>query len=75
MPTAAIDLDALTPDEQLDLVGQLWDRLSRRPEVLRLSDELREELDVRSEELDRDVAEGRPTGIPWQEVIRRIRKR
>lgn len=75
MSIPAIDLDSLSPDEQLDLVEQLWDRLSRRPEALPLSEELRQELDARSAELDRDLAEGKPAGIPWQEVLRRIRER
>jgi putative addiction module component (TIGR02574 family) len=75
MPIPAIDVDSLTPDEQLDLVEQLWDRLSLRPEALPLSDELQRELDARSAELDQDLAEGKPAGIPWQEVLRRIRAR
>jgi putative addiction module component (TIGR02574 family) len=75
MSMPAIDLDSLTPEEQLDLVEQLWDRLSRRPEALPLSEELQRELEARSAELDKDLAEGRPAGIPWKEVLRRIRDR
>lgn len=75
MSIPAIDLDSMTPEEQLDLAEQLWDRLSRRPEALPLSEELQRELEARSAELDGDLAEGRPAGIPWQEVLRRIRER
>lgn len=75
MPIPAIDLDSLTPEEQLDLVEQLWDRLSRRPETLPLTEDLQRELEARSAELDEDLAAGRPPGIPWQEVLRRTRTR
>ena len=68
-----IDLDALSPQEQLDLLDQLWERLGRNPEMLPLTDEQRRELDIRSDELDRDLEAGRPAGIPWDEVLRRIK--
>ena len=61
MSIPAIDLDSLTPDEQLDLVEQLWDRLSRRPEALPLSEELRRELDAKSEELFLHITPQTPT--------------
>jgi putative addiction module component (TIGR02574 family) len=33
------------------------------------------ELDRRSEALDRDAAEGRALGVPWDEVLRQLRAR
>jgi putative addiction module component (TIGR02574 family) len=65
-----IDLDALSPQEQLDLLDQ---RVGRNPDLFPLTDEQRRELDARSEELDRDLAAGRPAGIPWEEVLTRIK--
>jgi len=44
-------------------------------ELSPLTDEQRRELDTRSDELDRDLAAGRPAGIPWEEVLRRIKHR
>ena len=68
-----IDLDALSPQEQLDLLDQLWERLGRNPDAFPLTDEQRRELDARSDELDHDLAAGRPAGIPWSEVLARIK--
>ena len=68
-----IDLDALSPEEQLELLDRLWDRLGRNPDLFPLTDEQRRELDARSDELDRDLAAGLPGGIPWDEVLRRLK--
>ncbi len=70
-----VDIDRLTPDEQLDLIGELWDRLSESPAHVALTDAQREEIDRRSDELDEDVRAGRPLGIPWEEVFRQLRSR
>ena len=67
-----IDLDALSLEEQLELLDRLWDRLGRNSDQF-LTDEQRRELDARSDELDRDLAAGQPGGIPWDEVLRRIK--
>ena len=40
----ALNLDDLTPEEQLQLLEDLWDLLSERPANLPLSDEQRAEL-------------------------------
>ncbi len=71
MAHATVDIDSLTPDEQLDLIERLWERLSRNPAGLPLTAEQRAELDARSAELDEDLAAGRPVGIPWEDVLRR----
>ena len=70
-----VDVERLTPDEQLDLIGELWDRLSGSPAHVPLTDAQREEIDRRSDELDEDVRSGRPLGIPWEEVFRQLRSR
>ena len=66
----------MTPEEQLDLLEQIWDRLSRQPAALPpLSNELKAELDSRSDDLDDDIRAGRPLGEPWSEVEKRLRKK
>ena len=60
---------------RLDLIGELWDRLSESPAHVPLTDAQREEIDRRSDELDEDVRAGRPLGIPWEEVFRQLRSR
>lgn len=67
MPT--IDIAKLSVAERLDLLEELWDSLSATPEAVPLTNAQRDELDRRLDELDREG----PTGIPWEEVVRRIR--
>ena len=73
MADHGIDLEALSVQEQLDLLDQLWERLGCSPGLFPLTDEQRDELDARSDELDRDLSAGRPAGIPWEEVLTRIK--
>jgi len=73
MAYGEIDLDALSPEEQLELLDRLWERLGRNPELFPLTEPQRREIDARSEELDRTLAAGEPGGIPWGEVLRRIK--
>jgi putative addiction module component (TIGR02574 family) len=68
-----VDVENLTPAEQLELIGELWDRLSADSANVPLTDAQREEIDRRCDELDTDVRAGRPLGIPWDEVYRRLR--
>ncbi len=68
---ATIDIASLSPDERLQLLDALWESLSATPEAIPLTDAQREELDRRLDELDREG----PTGIPWEDVLRRIRER
>jgi putative addiction module component (TIGR02574 family) len=69
MPT--IDIANLSAEERLRLLEELWDSLSATPEAVPLTNAQREELDRRLDELDRDG----PVGIPWEDVLRRIRTR
>jgi len=57
--------------ERLQLLEELWESLSATPEALPLTFAQREELDRRLDDLDREG----PIGIPWEEVLRRIRSR
>jgi putative addiction module component (TIGR02574 family) len=66
-----IDIASLTPDERLSLLEELWDSLASTPEAVPLTPDQGAELDRRLDELD---AEG-PVGIPWDEVLSRIRSR
>jgi putative addiction module component (TIGR02574 family) len=65
---AAIDIASLSFEERLRLLDELWESLAATPEAIPLSNAQREELDRRLDELDREG----PTGIPWEEVLRRI---
>jgi putative addiction module component (TIGR02574 family) len=64
-----LDLEALTPEERLTLLEEIWDSLD--PEDVPLTDAQRSELDRRLDDLERD----RDLGIPWEEVLRQIRER
>ena len=68
---STIDIAKLNPAERLDLLEQLWDSLSAAPDALPLTRAQRGELDRRIDALD---SEG-PSGIPWDEVMQRIRRR
>ena len=66
-----IDIASLSAEERLRLLEELWDSLSATPEAIPLTNAQHEELDRRLDELDRDG----PVGIPWEEVLSRIRSR
>lgn len=68
MAKAAIDLDALSTDERLDLLEELWDSLTKDPASVPLTDAQRDELDRRLDDIERNGA----TGIPWEEVLARL---
>jgi putative addiction module component (TIGR02574 family) len=71
----AIDVDALSPEEQLELFEQLWDALRARaetePSALPLTPAQERELDRR---LD-DVHAGDIDGEPAADVIARLRSK
>lgn len=71
MARPAIDIEHLSTEERLELLERLWDSLAQTPENIPLTDAQREELDRRLDDLDRDG----PIGIPWDEVLRRIKGR
>ena len=66
-----IDINSLSSEERLRLLDEIWESLSAAPETIPLTTAQREELDRRLDELDREG----PIGIPWEEVLQRIRSR
>lgn len=68
---ATIDIASLSIEERLRLLDELWESLPQTPEEIPLTKAQRVELDRRLDDLDRDG----PAGIPWEEVLRRIRCR
>lgn len=71
MSRRGLDIASLTPEERLSLLEELWDSLAVTPEAVPLTEAQRAELDRRLDDLDREG----PVGIPWEEVLRRIRSR
>ena len=59
----------LSPSEKLQLVEDLWDDLSSRPESVPLHEWQAEELDRRKANLLRDPG----SALKWDEVLRRVR--
>lgn len=66
-----IDIEALSREEQLQLLEKLWDSLSSRAESIPLTSAQREELDRRLDDLEREG----PTGLPAEAVLDRLRHR
>jgi putative addiction module component (TIGR02574 family) len=52
-------------------MDELWESLSGTPEAIPITDAQREELDRRLDDLDHEG----PVGIPWKDVLARIRSR
>jgi len=75
MASKAVDVEALSTEERLELLEQLWDSLSANPAAIPLTEAQRAELERRDAELDEDIRMGRPLGIPWEQVLREIRSR
>ena len=67
MTQPAFDFTKLSPEERLDLIGEIWDSLEN--EALPISQELQAELDRRLADLEENPSNGRPAA----EVIARIR--
>lgn len=70
MSTRAIDIKKLDAEEKLRLIEELWESLSDDPSQVPLTAAQREELDRRLDEIE----QGDDAGIPWDEVLTRIRK-
>ena len=63
-----LDIETLDAEERLRLLERLWDSLS--PDEVPLTNPQRQELDRRLDDLEREG----PVGIPWEDVLRRIRR-
>ncbi len=66
-----VQIEKLSTEERLRLIEQLWESLRTTPEAIPLTEPQRAELDRRLDELDKGDVEG----IPWDEVLRRIKNR
>jgi len=75
MTRPAVNLDDLSPEEQMDLLEEIWDRLSQHPAGIPLSDAQRAELDRRLDAVEDDIRAGRPLGRPSSEVRERLKPR
>lgn len=62
---------ALSPSDKMQLIGDLWDDLSRTPEVVPVPDWQIEEIERRKAHLAGDPT----SGLSWDKVERRIRSR
>ena len=69
MATPILDFSHLTPDERIELAGQLWDSLDA--ESVGLDDALASELRRRRAELAADGV----AGEPWRQVLDEIAQR
>ncbi len=69
MSKRGLDIASLTPEERLSLLEELWDSLTAAPEAVPLTEAQLAELDRRLDDLEREG----PVGIPWDEVLSRIR--
>ena len=65
------ELFKLSAAERLELVEELWDSIADDDAALALTDEQRDDLERRLAEADADFT----GGLPWEEVLERIRHR
>ena len=75
MSKPALDIERMSPEERLELLEQLWDSLRKTPSSVPLTDAQEQELDRRLDDLEADIESGAALGIPWDEVLQRIRNR
>ena len=71
MSKPALNISDLSPEERLHLIEELWDSLTEKPDTVPLTNQQREELDRRLDDLEQSG----PVGIPWDEVLQQIRSR
>ena len=69
MANSKIDVKELSTEERLNLIEQIWDSLEA--EDVPVTRAQKAELDRRIDEMDRDGKRG----IPWEDVLDRIRGR
>ena len=69
MSEPAFNIEGLSPEQRLKLIDHLWDILG--DEDMPLHAAQRDELDRRLDDMER----GEVTGIPWEDVLKRLRKR
>jgi len=62
----SLGIDKLNVADQIELIGDIWDGISREIESRPLSDELKAELDRRIEEADANP----DSGVLWDDARR-----
>jgi putative addiction module component (TIGR02574 family) len=70
MAQHAVNVAALSRDEQLQLLDELWEALGREPDALPLTDEQRRDLDQRLDALEQEG----PVGLSWSETLAHVRQ-
>jgi putative addiction module component (TIGR02574 family) len=65
------DIEMLTVVERLELIERVWDSLTMTQDDIPLTNSQRAELDRRIDELE----EKGPVGIPWEQVLDRIKSK
>ena len=75
MSKPTLDIEKMSPDERLELMEELWDSLRKEPSSVPLTPAQEAELDRRLDALEADIESGATLGIPWDEVMDRIRNR
>lgn len=71
MNKSALNIDALSCAERLQLIEELWESLRQSPDNVPLTHAQREELDRRLDDLERSGNDG----TPWEAVLQQIRSR
>jgi putative addiction module component (TIGR02574 family) len=69
MVRPAVNVAALSREEQLELLDELWEALGRAPDALPLTDEQRRDLNERLDALEREG----PIGLSWNETLAHVR--
>ena len=68
MSTQVAEILEMSVAERLRIVGDIWDSIAADSKDLKLSDELRLELDRRLEAYENDP----DAGVTWEELDRRL---
>lgn len=69
--TLGIDIERLSVDERLQLLGEIWDSVAASPDQLPLAEEQRQDLDRRLAEIERNPNDV----VPWEEIKAQARAR
>jgi putative addiction module component (TIGR02574 family) len=71
MARPAIELEKLGVEERLDLIEEIWNSLTSDPDQIPVPEAHKAELDRRLDQIEA----GDDEGIPWEDVLNRIRNR
>jgi putative addiction module component (TIGR02574 family) len=71
MKPPKVDIAKLSAKDRLRLIEDLWESLSDQPDNVPITDAQRQELDRRLDGLEG----GGTDGIPWEDVLKQLRRR